>query len=252
MARLENKVAIITGATGGIGSAAARLFAREGACVVLVDLDEGLLKKEAQVVGNGAAYIAADVTKFEDNQRMARFALDKFGKIDIFLPNAGIEGVIRPIADFSVEAFDKVLAVNVRGVFMGLKAVAPKMQDGGSIVMTSSVAGLTGAAGMWGYITSKHAVIGLMRTAALEFAPRKIRVNTVNPGPIETGMMRRIEEDAAPGAADAVKKGYEAMNPLKRYGLPEEVANLMLFLASDESSYCNGNVFVVDGGMMVS
>lgn len=119
---------------------------------------------------------------------------------------------------------------------------------GGSIIITSSVAGLVGSPGFSAYVTSKHAVIGMMRSAALEFGASGIRVNTVNPGPIETRMMRSIEEMAAPGAGDQVKQGFTAQVPLKRYGYPEEVAQLMLFLASDESSYCNGNTYVIDGG----
>jgi NAD(P)-dependent dehydrogenase (short-subunit alcohol dehydrogenase family) len=141
--------------------------------------------------------------------------------------------------------------VNVRGVWLGIKYLMPEMKKrgGGSIIITSSVAGIRGTPGVSAYITSKHAVIGLMRTAALEGAEHNIRVNTVNPSPIETRMMRSLEEGFAPGAAMHAKERIAATVPLQRYGSPEEVANLMLFLASDESRYCTGGVYMVDGGI---
>jgi NAD(P)-dependent dehydrogenase (short-subunit alcohol dehydrogenase family) len=152
--------------------------------------------------------------------------------------------------------FDQVMAVNVRGVWLGLKYVIPAMRErgGGSIVITSSTAGIGGTAGMSAYTTSKHAVIGMMRTAAIECAPLGIRVNTVNPAPIETRMMRSLEEMRVAAADDSevtverTKKAYSARIPLQRYGDPEEVAKLMLFLASEDSSYCTGGVYMVDGG----
>jgi NAD(P)-dependent dehydrogenase (short-subunit alcohol dehydrogenase family) len=251
MARLDGKIAVITGGAGGIGFAAASLFVSEGAKVLIVDVNEEALKKSVAALGTGVAdYFVADVSTVEGNQGMVQKAVDRFGRIDVFLANAGIEGVIRPLTDYPVEVFDKVISVNVRGIFLGLKSVIPVMakNGGGSIVCTSSIAGLIGSAGMTAYIASKHAVIGLMRTAAVEVAPLKIRVNTVNPGPIETRMMRSIEQGAAPSAPEQVKKGFEGLVPMGRYGLPEEVAKLMLFLASDESSYCNGGVYVTDGG----
>ncbi len=257
MARLEGKVAVITGATGGIGRAAARLFAEEGARVALVDLDESALRELAQSIGEDrASYTAADVTQPEQNQAYIDAAVNRWGGVDVLLANAGIEGALAPIPEYPVDVFDRVMAVNVRGVWLGLKYAVPAMQQrgGGSIVITSSAAGISGTPEMSAYNTSKHAVIGLMRVAALEGAAHGIRVNTVNPAPIETRMMRSIEEQRVASMDDAAvtmevaKQSFSERVPLQRYGEPEEVARLMLFLASDESSYCTGGVYMVDGG----
>src|SRR5262245_33841971 len=241
MGRLDGKVAIITGGAGGIGIAAGQLFVREGARVLLVDLSEKPLQQAVRRIGSEAvSYAAADVTQPEQTQQYVRAAVERYGGIDIFLNNAGIEGVVQPITDYPLEIFDKVLAVNVRGVWLGLKYVIPEMKTrgGGSIVITSSVAGIKGTPGVSAYITSKHAVIGMMRTAALECAPFNIRVNTVNPAPIDTRMMRSLEEGFAPGARTQAKQNFSNWVPLKRYGTPEEVAAVMMFLASDDSRYC--------------
>ena len=256
MARLEGKVAVITGATGGIGSAAARLFADEGARVSLVDLDEAALRETAHSIGEDKAnYTVADVTQPDQTQAYINAAVERWGGVDILLANAGIEGVLSPITDYPIEVFDRVMAVNVRGVWLGIKYAAPAMLErgGGSIVITSSTAGIGGSPEMSAYNTSKHAVIGLMRSAALEFAP-SIRVNTVNPAPIETRMMRSIEEmrvaemDDVNVTVDVVKRAAADRLPMQRYGEPEEVARLMLFLASDDSGFCTGGVYMVDGG----
>ena len=256
MARLEGKVAVITGATGGIGSAAARLFAEEGARVALVDLDEAALRETARSIGEDrASYTVADVTQPDQTQAYVNAAVERWGGVDILLANAGIEGVLSPITDYPIDIFDRVMAVNVRGVWLGIKYAAPAILErgGGSIVITSSTAGIGGSAEMSAYNTSKHAVIGLMRCAALEFAP-SIRVNTVNPAPIETRMMRSIEEmrvaemDDVNVTVDVVKRAAADRLPMQRYGEPEEVARLMLFLASDDSGFCTGGVYMVDGG----
>jgi NAD(P)-dependent dehydrogenase (short-subunit alcohol dehydrogenase family) len=255
MARLSGKVAVITGGAGGIGRAAARLFAGEGAQVLLVDLQEAALQSAVQATGHTAvSYVVADTTQPDQVQGFVNTAVERYGGIDVLLANAGIEGVVQPIAEYPVEEFDRVMAVNVRAVWLGLKYAIPVMRrrGGGSIVITSSTAGIRGSAGLSAYTTSKHAVIGLMRTAALECAPLGIRVNTVNPAPIETRMMRSLEEMRAsqgPGATvEQVKSAFAERIPLHRYGAPEEVARLMLFLASDESSFCTGGVYMVDGG----
>jgi NAD(P)-dependent dehydrogenase (short-subunit alcohol dehydrogenase family) len=258
MERLTGKVAVITGAAGGIGQAVARLFAAEGATVVLVDLNEAGLQSAVQAVGaDVASYVVADATQPDQVQSYVDAAVERHGGIDVFVANAGIEGEIHPIPDYPVDVFDRVLAVNVRGVWLGLKYAIPAMSDrgGGSIIITSSTAGIRGSKGMSAYVTSKHAVIGLMRTAAVECAPMGVRVNCVNPAPIETRMMRSIEEMAvsAPGSlsstVDEAKRASAARIPLQRYGNPEEVGNMMLFLASDESSFCTGGVYMVDGGI---
>ena len=257
MPRLEGKVAIITGGAGGIGRAAGKLFAQEGAHVVLVDLDESALQDVAQSIADeNISYVAADTTQPDEVQRFVNAAVERHGGVDIFIANAGIEGEINSIIDTPVEMFDKVMSVNVRGVWLGLKYVMPVMRErgGGSIVITSSAAGVQGTVGMSPYTASKHAVIGLMRTAALEGASMGIRVNTVNPSPIHTRMMRSIEEQRVSKGGEGYTTVEEAQNavvqgnPLRRYGEPEEVGKLMMFLASDESSYCNGGVYMVDGG----
>ncbi|MCE2458363.1 MAG: glucose 1-dehydrogenase [Dehalococcoidia bacterium] len=257
MSRLEGKVAVITGAAGGIGRAAAKLFVDEGARVALVDLDEAALREVAGSLGEErASYTAADVTQPDQTQAYINAAVERWGGIDILLANAGIEGVMSPITEYPIDVFDRVMAVNVRGVWLGVKYAMPVMSrgGGGSIVVTSSTAGINGTPEISAYGISKHAVIGLMRAAALEGAEMGIRVNTVNPAPIETRMMRSIEEmraarmDDSAVTAEEVKQSTLSRMTLGRYGEPEEVAHLMLFLASDESSYCTGGVYMVDGG----
>ena len=257
MARLDGKVAVITGATGGIGRAASQLFAEEGARVALVDLDESALREVAGSIGEDkASYTAADVTDPEQSQAYINEAVSRWGGVDILLANAGIEGTLSPITDYPIEMFDRVMAVNVRGVWLGLKYAMPVMRErgGGSIVITSSTAGISGSAEMSAYNTSKHAVIGLMRVASLEGAPHGIRVNTVNPSPIETRMMRSIEEQRVAAMDDSsvtievAQQAFRGRIPLQRYGDPTEVARMMLFLSSDDSSFCTGGVYMVDGG----
>lgn len=252
MGKLDGKVAIITGGAGGIGSAAAQLFAAEGARVMLVDLDANTLQKTVAEIGNDkAAYTVADVADAGQTQAYVADAVERFGGVDIALLNAGIEGRVTPITDYPEQMFDKVIGVNVRGVFLGLKYAMPAMRQrgGGSIVITSSTAGIRAVGGMSAYVTSKHAVIGLMRTAALEGAADDIRVNTVNPSPIDTRMMASIEEQQGLPSGDRANRPMARHTPLKRYGEPEEVAKLMLFLGSDDSSFCTGGVYMVDGGV---
>ena len=252
MGRLDGKVAIITGAAGGIGSAAAQLFVSEGAKVFLVDLAEAPLRDLGARFGDRAAWLAADVSSPRDSERYVNEAVARFGGIDVLFANAGTEGAVKSLLDTTPEDFDRVLSVNVRGVWLGIKYAAPKiaMRKGGSIVITSSVAGLIGALGIGPYVASKHAVIGLAKTAALELAPQAIRVNSIHPGPIENRMMRSLEQQGNPSDPSVVKGFYEAMIPFGRYGANEEIAKLALFLASDDSSYCTGSVFVADGGLL--
>jgi len=252
MGKLDGRVAVITGGSGGIVRAAAKRFVDEGAKVLLVDLEERALRSAVDAIGEShASLVCADVSSDDETQRYVKTAVERYGRIDIYLANAGVEGNIKPISDYPIEVFDRVIAVNVRGVWLGLKHVIPVMAKGGggSIVITSSTSGVHGYAGVSAYVTSKHAVIGMMRTAALECAPLKIRVNTVNPAPIETRMMRSLEEQFVPGHPGQAKEQMQSTIPLGRYGQPEEVAEVMLFLASDQSSFCTGSIYMVDGGV---
>lgn len=251
MSRLKDKVAIITGAAGEIGFATAKRFVAEGAKVMLTDLDETKLQKcVAELNTDNAKYVVANVTNPKDVQKYVQATLDAWGRVDVFFNNAGIEGAVKPIGDYPLEDFQKVMSVNVEGVFLGMKYVMPEMaENGGSIIITSSVAGLQGTPNFVAYTTSKHAVIGIMRTAALEGAPQGIRVNSLHPGVIDSRMMNSIEKGFNPDDPDSVHAGFEQQVPLGRYGQEEEIANLALFLASDESSYTTGAMYVADGGM---
>ncbi|NWJ74595.1 SDR family oxidoreductase [Pseudonocardia sp. ICBG1122] len=254
MARLDGKVAVITGGAGGIGTATAALFLQEGATVVLVDREEHALRGAASELGSDrVGHVVADVTDDDQVRGYVEETVARHGRIDVLFSNAGTEGVVAPIVDYPMDAFDAVMAVNVRGVYSSIKHGLPAMQrtGGGSIIITSSIAGLHGFAGLSSYVASKHAVVGLMRSAVLEAADSGVRVNTIHPAPINNRMMRSIEEGAAPGAAQAAQKQFEGMIPAGRYGESEEVGRLALFLASDDSRYVTGATVSVDGGMSV-
>ena len=249
--RLADKVAVITGGAGGIGRGAAKLFAAEGANVLIADLTEDALEAALREIGsNRVSACVADVTKAEDNRRMFEVATERYGGVDIFLANAGTEGVVALIAESREEDFDRVIAVNVKGVWLGLKYAIPAMtaRGGGSIVITSSVAGITPTPGIAPYGASKHAVIGLMRAAAREGAPMNIRVNTVNPAPVDTGMMRRLEASRSPDDPEGAREQITSTIPLGRYAQPVDIANVMLFLASDDAAFVTGGIYKADGG----
>lgn len=253
MKRLKDKVALITGGAAGIGLETARLFLGVGARVALVDLDDDDLSDAARDLGNpdDLLTIAADVSSVEDSKRYVAQTVEAFGRIDVFFNNAGIEGKVAPLVDQKIEDFDRVLAVNVRGAFLGLQHVLPVMigQKSGSVINTSSIGGLKGGPNVAPYITSKHAVVGLTRAAAIEAAGHNVRVNSVHPSPVNTRMMRSLEEGFNPGHGEEVKQQVADSIPLGRYGESLDIANLVLFLASDESAFITGAQYPVDGGM---
>ncbi|MDY0407161.1 SDR family NAD(P)-dependent oxidoreductase [Virgibacillus sp. 179-BFC.A HS] len=248
-----NKTAIVTGAAGGIGKALIKRLADRELNLVLVDLNEDALTDTVNELGLDKANVltvAADVSKEEDVQRYVSKAVEKFGTIDYFANNAGIEGQYGKIEEQSIKTLDKVYSVNVRGAYLGLQYVIPVMkeQKSGAILNTSSLAGLMGAPDQSPYVISKHAVIGLTRVASNELGSFGIRVNAVLPGVVNTRMMRQIEKNA--GDAEQYKAANESSIPMGRYGEPEEIAAVMNFLLSEESSYVNGSLYTVDGGMM--
>ncbi|MFC4023617.1 SDR family NAD(P)-dependent oxidoreductase [Oceanobacillus longus] len=253
MGRLDNKVAVITGGAGGIGKVTAEKFLKEGAKVVLVDLFKEPLeeaKNELKSFGE-VLTIEADVSKEDDVKKYVKETVEQFGKVDVFFNNAGIEGKIALLTDLDVEDFDKVINVNVRGVFLGLKHVLPVMreQGHGSVINTSSGAGLMGTPNQIAYGASKHAVTGMTKTAALEIADANVRVNSIHPSPVNTRMMRSIEEGTLPGKGAEAKEAFTQIIPLGRYGESEDMANLVLFLASDESAFITGSQYRIDGGL---
>ncbi len=253
MDRFEGKVVIVTGAAGGIGRAAALRFAAEGAAVVAVDLeDEGLAETVAAVEAAGGTThaVRADVTSSDDVAAYVRAAVDRFGGVDVLFNNAGIEGVVSPLEDYPEEIFEAVMAVNVKGVWLGMRHVAGAMRarGGGAIVNASSAAGLRGTPNLIAYGASKHAVIGMTETAAIELAPAGIRVNAVCPGSVDTRMLAAVAAGKFPGNPDLYLKRSDERNPMGRRGKPTEVVALVAFLASDDASYINGGWHTVDGG----
>jgi NAD(P)-dependent dehydrogenase (short-subunit alcohol dehydrogenase family) len=250
MGRLDDKVALVTGAGGSIGAATARLFAEEGAKVVLADVDEDGLATVTDAIGaERAAYVVTDVTDSDQVREAVRIAIERFGGLDIAFANAGIFGDATPIVDYPEDVFDRVMAVNVKGSFLVAKHVLAVMRDGGSLIFNSSVVGLISDAGIAGYATSKHAIVGLMRTAAREVAERGIRVNSLHPGPVDNAFQHRIEVIATGAPEERAAELFEERIPLARHAAPEEIARTVLFLASEDSSFVTATTLSVDGGL---
>jgi len=251
MGQVEGKVVVITGAASGIGLAATKLFAEEGAKVLAIDVEAGSLEAAVAPIGSAVRAFAADVTQEEQMAEAMAGAVEAFGGIDVVIPNAGIFGTQALIEKASIENFDRVMRVNVTGVVVTIKHAVPHLskRGGGSVIITSSVGALIGNAEAVAYTASKHALTGIMRVAARELADRNIRVNTVNPGLVDTPMMRVVEAEICPEDPMEGRAKLQQATLLKRFVQPEEVAGLMLFLASDAAINCTGGMYMIDGGM---
>jgi NAD(P)-dependent dehydrogenase (short-subunit alcohol dehydrogenase family) len=256
MGRLAGKVAIITGASGGIGSATAAKMLAEGAKLMLAGRDLGRLKAVAEDLNAGdlVAICVGNPAEESDVIALVEETKSHFGGVDILFANAGAEGAIAPLTAISVEEFDMVQQVNVRGTWLAIKHAGPAMVErgGGSIICTTSVAGSVGVAGLAAYAASKHAINGLVHVAALEFAKLGVRVNSVAPAPIDNAMMASIEKQASPDDPSLARQGFSGLIAMGRYGTNEEVANMVAFLASDEAAYCTGGIYPVDGGFLAA
>lgn len=254
MSKLEGKVALITGGTSGIGEAMVRLFVQEGAKTAVGDIDDEKGARLAEELGPNAVYLHMDVSRDEDVKAAVDQTVNRFGRLDVLVNNAGIPGPKGPIEDIPVDEFDKVVAVHLRGVFLGMRYAAPvmKKQGSGAIISTASIAGLMVGAGPHPYSAAKAAIIQLTRTVGMELAESGIRVNCICPGAIATPIFGKavgLSAEDAEKTVEMVKTSLAAMQPLKRCGLPEDVAKAALWLAGDDSSYVNGHALVVDAGV---
>jgi len=255
MGQLQDRVCVVTGGAGSIGFAAAETFLAEGARVMLVDVARENLDRCLEnlvvdgIASDRVAARVADVGSAADTKEYIGAAVARWGKIDVIFSNAGNAGVISPLAEFPEDVFDQVLRVHVRGAFLACKYGIPQMKDGGSVIITSSVVGLRGDPGPYAYITAKHAQVGLMRSVAKEAAARRIRVNTIHPGPTRNTFQNEIERKLSTVLGRDAGTFFDDLIPLHRHAAPEEIARSVLFLASEQSSFITGSTLVVDGGM---
>jgi NAD(P)-dependent dehydrogenase (short-subunit alcohol dehydrogenase family) len=247
MKSLENKIAIVTGAGSGIGKVISLFYAREGAKIVVSDIDEkggNETVSEIKALGGEAIFVKADTSKPDDNKNVVELALKTFGGLHIAVNNAGIGGPISPVGEYPIDGWDKTISINLSGVFYGLRYQIPAMisSGGGSIVNMASILGKVGTKGSAAYVAAKHGVIGLTEAAALEYADQKIRINAVGPGYINTPLLESLD--------DATMKALVGLHPMGRLGNAEEVAELALWLNSDKASFVTGAYYNVDGGYL--
>ena len=249
MGIMNGKYCVITGGAGSVGLASAKALSEEGAIIMLVDRDMAALEQAADAIGSSDTLVAAaDISDATQVQAFVKQATDAWGKIDVLFANAGVSGTNASVADYPEDIFDDVMDVNVRGTFLTLKHAIPHLRDGGSIVVTSSIMGVRTRPGTVAYITSKHALIGMVRCVARELAGRNIRANIIAPGPLENEFQQTIEDRVSAAMGVNATEMLNNMIPLGRHGTATEIAKAVLFLASDQSSFTTGTVLMADGG----
>lgn len=254
MRGLSGKVAVVTGAAGGIGAATARRLSAEGAGVVVVDVDADRARSVAASLPGEATHVGADVSRESDVDAYMRAAVERFGRVDLYHLNAGIAGSLAPLPSLDADEFDRVMAVNVRGVFLGVRAAFRQFAvqaSAGNVVITGSIGSLRGSADLLAYQTSKHAVLGILHGAAMYGGPLGIRVNAVAPGIVPTDLFAATPDAAgsAGGRDDMVRRA--AATPLRRAGTGDDIAGVVAFLLGDDAAYMTGEVVSVDGGASI-